>query len=174
MSGSVTGSSYLMRGLGFGVTRASARSTRITVGPASFAGFGFLSFGPAGLTGLGFGVFFGFAIAFSIGFVGFSSSMAAVSAVFYIGFSFSFGLGFIAFAFFFAAGIFFFLIRTFFRSTFSAVSIDVMCSPSLNHSRIVAASPAEIVDIWFLTSRPSSWHFLTIAGLFTPSSFAKM
>ena len=37
------------------------------------------------------------------------------------------------------------LTRTSSRSTFSAVSTVVTFSPSLNHSRMVAANPAEIV-----------------------------
>ena len=41
----------------------------------------------------------------------------------------------------------FLLTRTSARSTFSAVSTVVTFSPSLNHSRIVAASPAEMVAI---------------------------
>src|SRR5690606_6083042 len=66
------------------------------------------------------------------------------------------------------------------RSTCADVSTAVPeeaspSAPALNHSRMLAASPGEIVDMWFFTLSwgiPSAQHFSTIALDLTPSSFA--
>jgi hypothetical protein len=63
---------------------------------------------------------------------------------------------------------------TFFRSTFAAVSTAMLLATTPpNHSRIVAASPADSADMWFVMSGiPSSVHFSTMALEVTPISLA--
>jgi hypothetical protein len=58
--------------------------------------------------------------------------------------------------------------------TFLAVSIaEELSPPSLNHSEIVAASPAETADMWFVISgMPSLSHFATMSLEPTPSFLA--
>ncbi|MBA7715528.1 hypothetical protein ES703_124576 [subsurface metagenome] len=140
INGSVTGASYLVLGFGLGGRTGSGASTRTTCGPFSRAGSGFSKIGPAGNTGSG-------------------SRSSGCSTVTTVGSACSalFTFAFFAFAFFtgrFRFG--FFLILTFFKFTFSVVSTVVIFSPSLNHSRIVAAKPTDITDIWFLMPRPSA------------------
>ncbi|MBA7689548.1 hypothetical protein ES703_98056 [subsurface metagenome] len=189
INGSVTGASYLTLGLGLGRRNGSGASTRTTCGPLSRAGSGFSKIGPAGSIGSGSRSCGSSVICSSMGGGSSAATAAAVSCSLCSASIVAAGLaavlvrltrGFTCLAFgafvFFAGGFrfTFFLIRTLSRSTFLDVSTVVIFSPSLNHSRIVAVRPADITDIWFFTSRPSSWHFLTIAALFTPSSLAKM
>ena len=67
------------------------------------------------------------------------------------------------------------LARAVFTSTFSAFSTDedALVAESLNQSLIVAASPKETADIWFVISGISSAvHFAMMSFEETPSSFA--
>ena len=142
--GSVATSLYLsLDGLGFdfalGGLLTSGASTRTTRGPLSFTGLGFFIIGPAGTMGFGSGL--GSGSGSGIGSSGALISRAVVSvsaSVLASGSASDDGL---------VLGFGFLFTRTFLRSTRSETSTVVLLSPSENHSRIVAARPAEIVDI---------------------------
>jgi hypothetical protein len=173
-------------GLGRGASIISGFSTRITRGPESLAGLGFSSIGPAGTTlvgltgstitilgaggagGAGGGVAATAGAAGSSTFTGAGSTgTGSTTAGLSIGAASGVGVSAIIGSSAFAsstAGVLWCWFDDFFLA-FDAhfFQIDrrsgltvVLCVPSLNHSRMVAASPAEMVDIWFFISSPSA------------------